>query len=167
MTLVGLGRQRLHADLLDALGYVGPHGTGRRNPSVQDMVHHLSIGETLPNLLAGGGFPEHDARGIDVGAPIDAFSGDLLGRHVPELTFDDTGLRFGPVAAGELGDAEIEDLRLTVVGHEHVLRRHVAMDQPETRTVEVGELMRVVKTVERVGNDPQVLRERERARALG
>src|SRR5262249_24602663 len=54
----------------------------------------------------------------------------LLGRHVTKLALEHTRLR-SHGAADRLGDAEIDELDLTVIGHEHVLRRHVSMDDAQ------------------------------------
>jgi NAD(P)-dependent dehydrogenase (short-subunit alcohol dehydrogenase family) len=57
---------------------------------------------------------------------------------------------------GSFGDAEVDDLHLTFVDHEDVVRGDVAMDDVERRTVEVLQLVRVVNPLEDVQEDTQV-----------
>jgi len=58
-------------------------------------------------------------------------------------------------------DAEVDQLHLTGVGHDHVVRRRVAVDQLERTPVVVAQLMRVVQTRQHLGEHPQVEMQRQ------
>jgi hypothetical protein len=88
------------------------------------------VGDALPEALARRGLPEQHAHREDVGAAVDALAARLLGRHVRDLALEHAGARLrGRVE--RLGDAEIDDLHLAVVGHEDVLRGDVAVHDAE------------------------------------
>ena len=69
---------------------------------------------------------------------------ELLGRHVADLPLEHAGFRVGEVQGG-LGDPEVEELHLSLVGQEEVVGRDVAVDDVKRRGVVVGELVGVVQ----------------------
>jgi hypothetical protein len=97
-----------------------------------------------------------EARGIGVTrsrcAPIDRGPHGLLRRHVRDLPLEDANL--GRLRGERrLGDAEVDELDLPVVRHEHVVRRDVAMDDLERSPVVVAELVGVIQPTKGVGDD--------------
>ena len=122
----------------------------REQAGLAVALHHASAGHCLP---------EHHADGEEIGALVDGRAAGLLGRHVRELPLEDT-LLGARRSAGGLGDAEVDDLHLAVIGDEHVLRAHVAVNHAEGRSVEVGQGVGVLETGEHVGEDAHVQIER-------
>ena len=96
--------------------------------------------------------PEHDPKGKNVGAPIELLPAQLLGRHVRHLALELARVRRREPPGG-LGDAEVDDLRVALVRDEQVVRRHVAVDEPEQLPVLAAELVRRVQAFGRVGDD--------------
>ena len=85
------------------------------------------VGVAEEEALPGEHLPEDDPHGEDVGAGVDLLPLRGLGREVAELALDDPGLALLELAR-RLGEAEVDDLHLAVLGDEHVGRRHVAVD---------------------------------------
>ena len=73
-----------------------------------------------------------------------------------------TPWRVSEGAAGRLRDAEVDDLHLTFVGDEDVLRGDVPMDDLERATVVVGELVGVMEAGEGVHHDHHLVLGRDR-----
>ncbi|MFT3925720.1 MAG: hypothetical protein QM778_24475 [Myxococcales bacterium] len=85
---------------------------------------------------------------------------DLLRGDVVELALDHAHL--GEVLGIErLGDAEIQQLDVAVVGEEHVLRAHVAVHHLERFAVEPLQIVRVVQTARGLRDDANFLLERQ------
>src|SRR6185312_9501811 len=76
--------------------------------------------------------PEHDAQREDIAAAVERLAADLLGREIRRLALDHARARGFAVVVG-LGDAEVDDLDVTVEADEDVLRADVAMDDVERR----------------------------------
>src|SRR5204862_367532 len=87
---------------------------------------------------------EHGGQGEDVGALVDGPSPGLFGRHVLQLALERAGLRVRGLR-GRLGDAEVAELDVAVLGDEDVLRRDVAVHQAEVAVLEVALAMCVVE----------------------
>ena len=88
---------------------------------------------------AGQHLMKHDPETEDVAPVIDFLSPGLLGRHVGDRTHDLSGIGLSPgesldVAAfsGErlcqLGETEVDDLGMAVLGHHDIGRLHVAVE---------------------------------------
>ena len=92
----------------------------------------------VERALAGEHLVENRAKRKNVGARVGGFSAHLLGRHVAHRAQHSS--RFGGDLHGgrfvgqfgfrtrELGQTEVEDLGLSVIGDEQVLRLQVAMN---------------------------------------
>ena len=101
-----------------------------------ERIEHVLAGE---RAAPGDHLVEHAAEREHVGAVIDLFAFDLLGRHVTGRTHHLAGYRahhrrrarVGAPAnsgkLGQLGDAEVEHLAVTVGGNEDVGRLQIAM----------------------------------------
>src|SRR5687767_13759687 len=84
-----------------------------------------------------GHLVKNDAEREDVACRRDGISLGLLRRHVAHRADDDTGLcdscsTFGirQISLGQLRNAEIEDLDVSVIAEHQVLGLDVAMDDP-------------------------------------
>jgi hypothetical protein len=150
----------LVADGAQVGGRVGHH---RDDPRVlaghaagQDALLVLALHQPAP----GDRLPEHDAHREEIGARVDRLAATLLGRDVAELALH-RALPRGRRSAGDLGDAEVDELDLTGVGHEHVLRADVAVHHAQRRAVEVGELVGVLQAAQHLDQHPQLHLQRE------
>ena len=117
-----------------------PRGGQLRHVLLQDRRDRVAGGVPLERLLAGQKLIEDRAEGKNVGAVIDRQTPNLLGGHVAHRAHDRTGpghagvgprarLVLGP-GARALGESEVEDLDLSVSGHEDVLGLQIAVDDP-------------------------------------
>jgi len=97
---------------------------------------------------------EHHRCREEIGPAIELIAlGDLRG-HVHELAQDHAGV--GALRRERaLGQAEVDDLHLALVAHQHVLRRHVAVHQAQRVAVVVLLAMRVGQRVEHAQEDLQ------------
>ena len=102
------------------------------------------------------------AGGEQIAAGVEFLAGERLGRHVGELAFDPAGLR-AQLRRLRLGDPEVDDLDLAVGGHQHVRRRHVAVDQAERVTGVIELVVRVVERVAQLEQQPDRDVDRRRA----
>jgi hypothetical protein len=73
---------------------------------------------------------EHGAEGVDVALSVGGPATRLLGRDVVARPHHGPGLRQPAVDVERARDAEIGHLRAGVAVQEHVLRLHVAVDEP-------------------------------------
>ena len=112
---------------------------------------------------SGDDLPSEHAGRPDVGSTIDrALRLDLLRRHEGDLSFDDAGTRL-PETRRSLRDTEVGEPRRTVESDQNVLRREVSMDELERSSVITTKLVRRVKPLKRVAEDPQTVGHPERA----
>ena len=85
-------------------------------------------------LVPGQQLEQHHADRVEIGAPVDRATFDLLGRHVVRCADDDPGRQLRRIERG-LGEPEIEDPDLLghagALGDHHVRRLDVAMHDPE------------------------------------
>jgi hypothetical protein len=145
--LIAIGRQLSHRAIanLRQLGVgVGHHVADARLGAREPPRHDRSLRVALCEALGSHGLPQHHAHAEDVGSRVHCLETGLLGRDVRQLALEHATLRGGR-CPGRLRDAEVDDLHLAVVGYEHVLRAHVAVDYRERRAVEVAQRMRVVQ----------------------
>ena len=94
-----------------------------------------------------------DAEREDIRPTIERLCADLLRRHVRELSLDGSGHRLARSICG-FRDAEVDDLHLARVEDEDVVRRHVAMNEPERLVAEL-QLVRRVKSSARLRQNVQ------------
>jgi len=87
-----------------------------------------------------------------VGAAVDRQPADLLGRHVRELALDQAGQGPGG-AALRLDDAEVDELDLTLVRDDDVLRADVAVDQVERLARAIALVVGVVERLADLEDD--------------
>ena len=168
-------REAARAILLEALQDGGLELRGeiladlarRRDRLLRDVVEGR---ERPPSLERVGSRREHvedDAEREDVDAAIGRRVLDLLGRKVADLAphLEAAGRVFGAVAH-HLGDAEVDDLRDPFERDENVLRRNVAMHEPDELAGRVAKLVRGMKTCGRLRGDPDRDRQRDLHAAL-
>ena len=74
---------------------------------------------------------EQNAEREQIRACVDGMPAHLLGRHVREFALDFASFGQAGRLAGGLGDAEVDQLCRARERDEHVLRRHIAVHQPE------------------------------------
>ncbi len=115
----------------------------------------------LEQPLQCGELEQEDADREDVAAAIDALGTALLGRHVRGLALEHAGLR-DVRARGRLRDAEVDDLHLATLTHQHVRGRHVAMHDAERPPAAVGLLVRVMERGTEAVGDREHERQRDR-----
>src|SRR5439155_1600169 len=104
---------------------------------------------------------EEDAAGEHVAASVDGVTLDLLGRHVAELSLEDSRLRLLQPAF-RLCDPEVDQLHLTLEADEHVLRRDVAVHDAERPALRVALAVRMVERLADLRGDQADLRQRHR-----
>ena len=115
------------------------HDRGHERELVPPVVH-ASIDEELPG---------EDPGRVDVDGAIDALHAELLGRHVRELSLEDT-LACVMGARARFGDPEIEQARDALDADHHVGGRYVAMNDVERAAAFVLHLVRAMEP----GEDP-------------
>jgi len=96
---------------------------------VQNRVHQARVAVAVEREAAGEHLVEHGAERPEVRSAIGLVAANLLGRHVSDGAERRPAAR-EPVAAAELGQAEVEDLHETVASHEQVRRLDVAVHDP-------------------------------------
>jgi hypothetical protein len=86
---------------------------------------------------------EHDPAGPDVSAVIDGFSRELLWRHVADFALENA--RTGLLAESTFGlcDSEIDQLDLTLLTDEYILRAHIAMHDAARNSTDAQLVRRV------------------------
>jgi hypothetical protein len=157
--------RRAKDDLVEGVRKTGDQLTRRRHRLGEDAEREArGLGLVQP-ALAGERLPQDDTDGVEVRLPRHRGAGELLARHVPQLALHLAG--GGHVGAAErLGDPEVEEARHTVGADLHVVRRYVAVDDPERRAERILRLVRRVQALERVDHDPDRDAERHAPPAL-
>ena len=150
--LAAILRQRLHHDLLEVDGVAPDQRRGTRDVALLHLRERVEIALHAEETLPRRELPEHDAEREDVGPPVDALAVHLLRAHVRELALERARARVAHARA-ELRDAEVDDLRDAVVGHEQVVRSDVAMNETELLAVLAEQLVRGVEAFGGVGDD--------------
>jgi len=93
------------------------------------------------------GLPQHHADRVEIGAAIDRRAGHLLRRHVARLALEHTDLRVRhPVQ--DLGNPEIDQLDLAIIGNQDIAGCHVAMHDRDWRIIIIRERMCVVQAAQ-------------------
>jgi hypothetical protein len=150
VALVGVLLQGVRADERQPRGHVGRQGRRRLG---DQPAQGLAGGRPAIEPLLREQLPEDDPHAVQVGAAIELRPAGLLGGHVRQLPLHHPRLGGGGDVVGELGDAEVEDLHLAVVGEEQVVRADVAVDEAERVVLEIAQLVDVVQPAQRVGDD--------------
>ena len=118
-------------------------GAQRGDLGVAHQLDGLVVGLAVKEALPGEHLVEQDPDREDVGARIDLLAARRLRGEIAHLPFDDPGVGHLDLA-GRLGQAEVDDLHLPLLGHQHVGGRDVAVDDPQRRLVLlVGQLVGV------------------------
>src|SRR6266850_1306729 len=121
--LAAFFRRRLPDDLHDRRG----DGCRRARP-----VEHLRMEHRRQRAREGRfAVPQlvkAHAERVDVGRGVDRLALHLLRRHIGRRADHAPGRRQPVLVVDELGDAEVEDLRLPAIGDEDVVGLQVAMD---------------------------------------
>ena len=130
-----MGRAARQASI-SAVSSRGRSGRRRRSGLVRSPIARaVAAGLRAPvRVLAAPALVEHQRQRVDVGLGTGGAALGLLGRHVGEGA-DDVAGRGQRGAVGEVGDAEVHQLRprlpfALALGHLHVLRLDVAVDDP-------------------------------------
>lgn len=106
-------------------------------------------------------FVEDEPGGVDVGAVVEVFEAvSLLGAHVVEFALDDAEAR---VSAGDAadGDAEVNELDLSIIAQQDVLGVDVPVDDAEQAFMIVAQVMGAVQRHQHAASDPQGVLDRE------
>ena len=144
--------EHLERDAIELRRHVAPAPRRRIDLGVLDLIRDRARIVARPQRRADEQLPEDHAEREHVGAPVERLAVDLLGRHVANLAHH--GARLGLVQlAGRLGDPEVGDFHFAGVADEHVLRRHVAVHDPERRAVAAALVVRVGEPARRLGDD--------------
>ena len=133
----------------------------RRRALARDGVQNAGVVVMFEGVPAGGERVEHDADGEQVRPPIHGRSEHLLGGHVGELSLHFAGYGGDGLLLRRLGDAEVEEFRRAGVRHEHVVRRHVAVNDAERSAGRIAELVRGVQTTKRLTDEVRSDAERQ------
>jgi hypothetical protein len=129
-------------DALQRRREVRPHGRHRPRLLEGDRVERVERVRARERELAGHHLVDHDPEREDVAAAVDRLAARLLRAHVAQRPEHEARLRLGERlhvrdAVGcvallwrleQLGEAEVEDLRVAVRRHDHVLRLDVPVN---------------------------------------
>src|SRR5439155_8394478 len=106
----------------------------RVDPTIADGEEDGELAAAREERLAEEHLGQHRRRAEEVRAVIERLTGDLLGREVGELPFEDGAGRVSQRGARRRArDPEVTELHLAVAREIEVRRRHVAMNDPERR----------------------------------
>jgi hypothetical protein len=131
---------------------------------VKDLVQRVDERLGLERPRVRNGLVQDAAEREDVGARVERLAGDLLGGHVPrraeKLAVRGEGAEGGGVGAdriprgvGQLGQAEVDDLRVAVLGDQDVVGLEIAVNDPGA--------VRFAESVRDLGQDFDRAAERE------
>ena len=132
--------QALADDALQFLRQPGIQSSHRRGRAIQDAVEDQPHAVAVKRWRARGHFVQHDAEREQVGAGVKVLRSHLLGRHVRDRSkraprtrqaVDRRHGRRGVITAAscsDLGQPEIENLRVSARGDEEICRLDVAVD---------------------------------------
>ena len=128
-----LGRPQY--ELVELLGHGGILEARPRHLLGRVLIRDLHRLFALVRLLAREHLVQHDAQRVDVGARVGGALRDELGREVGDGA--EQLLARGRVRARRARESEVADLDAPVLGQQHVLGLHIAVD--EARSVRRGE----------------------------
>ena len=163
---VAIDRQRLGHDRLECFGVILEDLRRRLELAVDHPIDQRELPGRVEAALPGGELVHDRPEREHVGAAIDVLAPHLLGSHVRQLALDRSSSR----DAGQLGrrrNAEVRQLDLAVVAHQHVGRRHVAVHQPERATVRAAALVGVVQRRRHSTHDREGTRQSHAAHLRG
>ncbi len=106
---------------------VAGHRRRRHGEVAADLLFEAVAGE---GLAAGQALVEHAGQRIDVGTRVRLCGGDAFGCHVGPGADHARGVRQRGLTGGA-GDAEVDQIREVVLGHQDVGRFDVAVHQPD------------------------------------
>ncbi len=147
--LGGLGHQAVDG-VLEGAGQVGPQLRQRPGLIPRHSVERVHEAGPAEGVGGRGQFVEHHAQAELVGLPRERLAVGLLGTHVGGGALAVArrralhqghvvgGLPHGEVLDAAAGDAEVQDLELTVLREEHVLGLDVAVDDALLVRMEEG-----------------------------
>ena len=101
-----------------------------RNLLEQDLLQRLGLVDAGEQPPARGRFVQRGTQAKQIDAMVELAAQELLGRHVAELPLHAPQRRLSD-ATRRPRDAEVDQLDLTVVGDEDVLRADIAMHEAE------------------------------------
>ena len=113
------------------------------------MIEDLQVVHLPEEPRAGEQLEEHHPQGEHVGPGIELLGARLLRRHVGDLPLQ---LPARGLLAGDLGDAEVDQLDRAVGGDQQVLRADVTVDDAARLAAPVGEGVGVVEPLGRPGD---------------
>jgi hypothetical protein len=163
--LVGFARQRAQHDRIELGRAALVERRRRHRVAALDLHQRLVLVLGREQRARGQQLVRDHADREQIAARIEVFAGERLGRHVRELALDPAGLR-AQLRRLRLGDPEVDDLDLPGAGHQHVRRRHVAVDQPHRVAVVVDLGVRVVERIAELEQQPDGDVDRRRTRHL-
>ena len=166
---VAIGRRRRqgpHHDLLEGRGIVVDHCAGASRRTLDHRAQELVVVAAAKQLARGRQLEQHDPGAEHVAPPIERQAPALFGSHVAELALDGPRPRPAQAVLG-LGDPEVDHLHGAVEGREHVVGRHVAVDQAEGPAGLVGQLVGVVEASADRARDEQRERQRQASASGG
>ena len=103
--------------------------------------HVIALVQALP----GKQLVKDDTDRKNIRSVINVLPLGLLGGHVGHFSFEHPGFG-GTVPIGNLGNAEIENLDLTGVRHENILRTDVAMHNMQRVASHIGETVGIFQS---------------------
>ena len=149
--VVDVLHERLGDDVVERGVDVRADRARPRDGLIEHGIQHVHA-VALEELATHDELPQGHAHREQIAAAV-GLAPHLLGGHVADLALEDARLGSCRVD-GRLGDTEIDNFYLARVRQKNVVRRDVAMDDPERRPVVIRELVRVVQAAQCIGNDP-------------
>ena len=153
VALAGLLAHRARHDRGDLGRQIGRGLLGRPKVPFLNPQQRLEVARPLERARARDHEIEHRPHRKQIGALIDRLAHRLLGRHEGDLPFDHAGA--GVLAlVHRLGDAEVGQLHLALIGQQDVVRADVAVNDPERR-LPFGLGVRIGERAADLGRDVQ------------
>jgi len=161
----GILGEGLGDDVVQLLGKPALQRPERGELGLPHLRKDLEGVVSLEHAAARDQFIQENPGGEDVGPEVDHLSRRLFGRHVGDFSLDHPHLG-DRALAGRLGDPEIDDLHIPLVGEEDVLGRDVPMDDVQGFSLEVLQLVRVIEPGAHLGDQVQGVFEADRGSLL-